>query len=134
MAVGYDQFPTSLGLAIAPSKPNVVYALLEAKKNAFYRSTDGGATWVMMNDKDEIGNRPFYYYDIFVDPLNENRVYTIHSGMGKSEDGGKSFQNFGNRDIHPDHHAFWINPNNPLHIIEGNDGRHVIDVADRSAV
>ncbi|MDP4709681.1 MAG: hypothetical protein NWS63_00665 [Saprospiraceae bacterium] len=110
------------GLAIAPSKPNVVYALLEAKKNAFYRSTDGGATWVMMNDKDEIGNRPFYYYDIFVDPLNENRVYTIHSGMGKSEDGGKSFQNFGNRDIHPDHHAFWINPNNPLHIIEGNDG------------
>lgn len=111
-----------VGLAIAPSKPSVVYALVEAKKNAFYRSTDGGASWTMMNDKDEIGNRPFYYYDIFVDPLNENRIYSIHSGMSKSEDGGKSFQNFGDRDIHPDHHAFWIHPENPNYIIEGNDG------------
>lgn len=112
-----------IGIAIARSKPNVVYALIEAKKNALYRSVDGGENWVMVNDKPEIGDRPFYYHEIYVDPKNENRVYTIYSRVGVSEDGGKSFrQLLQYSGVHPDHHAWWIHPENPMLIIDGNDG------------
>ena len=62
-----------IGLAIAPNKPNIIYALVEAKKNALYKSTDAGFTWTKTNDKKDIGNRPFYYSDIFVDPQNETQ-------------------------------------------------------------
>lgn len=109
-----------IGLAIAPSEPNIVYALVEAEKNGLYRSTDGGFTWKLRADKN-IGNRPFYYADIFVDPQNENRIFNLWSYLSKSEDGGKTFEGFG-RGTHPDHHAFWVHPDNPDYIIEGNDG------------
>jgi len=110
-----------IGLAIAPSNSSTVYALVESKKNALYKSTDGGKKWSKINDKSEIGNRPFYYFDIFVDPLNENRVYSVCSRIGLSEDGGKSFRNIV-RGIHVDHHAWWIHPEDPTFIIDGNDG------------
>lgn len=113
-----------MGLAIAPSNPNIVYALIEAKENGFYKSIDGGKTWKMTADeKQEIGNRPFYYYEIYVDPQNENRVYSLYSLVSRSEDGGKTFQVIlPYSGVHPDHHAFWIHPNDPSYIIEGNDG------------
>jgi photosystem II stability/assembly factor-like uncharacterized protein len=113
-----------VGFAIARSKPDVIYALIESKKNGLYRSTDGGAKWTMVNDKmNEIGDRPFYYAEIYVDPKNENRLYTIFSRVNVSEDGGKSFREllpyYG---VHPDHHAWWIHPENPSFMIDGNDG------------
>ncbi|MEM6803807.1 MAG: hypothetical protein AAF696_20545, partial [Bacteroidota bacterium] len=97
------------------------------KKNAFYRSDDGGFKWKMMSDKDEIGNRPFYYYDIYVDPENENRIYSIHSRVTRSEDGGKSFSYlFPYSAVHPDFHAFWTHPENGNLLMLGNDGGMVI--------
>ncbi|MCB9306235.1 MAG: hypothetical protein H6565_06535 [Lewinellaceae bacterium] len=109
------------GLAIARSNPGVVYALVEAKDNAIYKSTDGGRKWRKMADKD-FGGRPFYYAELYVDPKNEDRVYSIHSIISRSEDGGKSFETWAGWRIHPDHHAFWIHPENPDYIINGNDG------------
>ncbi|MFT4801156.1 MAG: photosystem II stability/assembly factor-like uncharacterized protein [Flavobacteriaceae bacterium] len=116
-----------IGLAIANNKPNIVYALIEAKKNALYKSTDGGFTFKKINDKDNIGNRPFYYSDIFVDPQNENRVYSVFTYINVSEDGGKSFNQlmpaYGvDNGVHPDHHAWWIDPTNGNFMIDGNDG------------
>lgn len=111
-----------IGLAIAPSRPEIVYALVEAKENALYRSTDGGETWEVRATKN-IGNRPFYYADIFVDPQNENRIFNLWSYLSVSEDGGKSFEIYPPfRNLHPDHHAFWIHPQDPDYMIEGNDG------------
>ncbi len=111
-----------IGLALCNKYPNVIYALIEAKKNALYRSDDGGYKWKMVNNKD-VGDRPFYYSQLAVDPENENRVYDIHSVVSISEDGGKSFETLisWNR-IHPDHHAFWISPEDPAFLIDGNDG------------
>ncbi len=113
-----------IGLAVAPSKPNIIYALVEAKINGLYKSTDGGVKWKLVSEKN-IGNRPFYYADIFVDPNNENRIFNLYSLVSKSEDGGKSFDvilEYGGGGVHPDHHAFWIDPNNPAFMIDGNDG------------
>ncbi|MFC4721251.1 WD40/YVTN/BNR-like repeat-containing protein [Geojedonia litorea] len=116
-----------IGIAIAPNKPNIVYALVEAKKNALYKSEDGGFNWKKINDKSDIGNRPFYYSEIYVDPQNENRVYSVFTYVNVSEDGGKNFEQlmpaYGvDNGVHPDHHAWWIHPKNGNFMIDGNDG------------
>jgi len=116
-----------IGVAIAPSEPNVIYALVEAKKNALYKSEDGGFTWKKINDKSDIGNRPFYYSEIYVAPQNENRVYSVFTYVNVSEDGGKNFKQlmpaYGvDNGVHPDHHAWWIHPSNGKFMIDGNDG------------
>nr|WP_042292069.1 hypothetical protein [Nonlabens ulvanivorans] len=116
-----------IGVAIAPSEPNVIYALVEAKKNALYKSTDGGFKWKKINDKSDIGNRPFYYSEIYVDSQNENRVYSVFTYINVSEDGGKSFKQLmpaynADNGVHPDHHAWYIHPTNGKFMIDGNDG------------
>ncbi|WP_299899566.1 hypothetical protein [uncultured Aquimarina sp.] len=116
-----------MGIAIARNKPNIVYALIEAKKNALYKSEDGGFNWKKVNDKNDIGNRPFYYSEIYVDPQNENRVYSIFTYVNVSEDGGKNFTQlmpaYGvDNGVHPDHHAWWIHPEDGNFMIDGNDG------------
>lgn len=112
-----------IGLAVAPSNPDVVYALVESKKNAFYRSDDGGKSWKKQTDKGLFGDRPFYYADIFVDSKNENRVYSLFSRVAMSEDGGKNWDillpYFG---VHPDHHAWWVHPEDPEFMLDGTDG------------
>jgi photosystem II stability/assembly factor-like uncharacterized protein len=112
-----------IGIAISASKPNIIYALVEAKENGLYKSTDGGEKWTLVSKKN-IGNRPFYYAELYVDPKNENRIFNIYTYVSKSEDGGKSFEqimDYGNN-IHPDHHAFWIHPEDNQYMIGGNDG------------
>ncbi|OBX25620.1 sortilin (neurotensin receptor 3) [Gelidibacter algens] len=116
-----------IGIAIAPNKPNIVYALVEAEKNALYKSEDGGFKWKMINDKNDIGDRPFYYSEIYVDPQNENRVYSVFTYINVSQDGGKNFDQlmpaYGvDNGVHPDHHAWWIHPKNGQFMIDGNDG------------
>ncbi len=116
-----------IGVAISRSNPNVIYALVEAKKNALYKSEDGGFKWRKINDKRGIGNRPFYYSEIYVDPQNENRLYTIFTYVNVSNDGGRSFQElmpaYGvSNGVHPDHHAWWIHPEDGSFMIDGNDG------------
>ncbi len=113
-----------IGLAISYNEPDRVYAMVEATKNGLYRSDDGGLKWDLINsNKTDVTNRAFYFQDIRVDPKNENRLYNITQIISMSEDGGKSFNTvIPYNGIHPDHHAFWINPLDPNLIIDGNDG------------
>ncbi|MES2893123.1 MAG: hypothetical protein V4725_13955 [Bacteroidota bacterium] len=113
-----------IGLDISGNQPATMYALIEATKNGLYKTDDGGDKWELVNSKaTDVTNRPFYFQDIRVDPMNENRLYNINQTISMSEDGGKTFKTiipyYG---IHPDHHAFWIHPTNPNFIIDGNDG------------
>ena len=126
-----DGFPKGnlgrIGVAIAANKPNIIYALVEAKKNALYKSEDGGFKWEKVNDKEDIGNRPFYYSEIYVDPQNENRVFSVYTFVNVSQDGGKNFSELmpaygADNGVHPDHHAWWIHPENGDFMIDGNDG------------
>jgi len=115
-----------IGIAISASDPQVVYALVEAdtlpsggaRLSGLYRSADGGATWERMNTNDV---RPFYYSQVRVDPRDPDRVYWSSTPVNFSDDGGKTVKN-ATVGIHVDHHAMWIDPNDPAHIIVGNDG------------
>ncbi len=111
-----------IGLGISAANPNRVYALVESKKTSLFRSDDGGESFKQIADKN-IGNRPFYYADIYVDPKNENRIYNLYSLVTKSEDGGKTFEVImPYSGYHPDHHAFYIHPEDNKYLINGNDG------------
>lgn len=114
-----------IGIAFAPSNPDRVYAYVESESNAIYRSDDGGFKWSKVSKTDDrnIGGRPFYYADIYVDPKNENRIYSIHSTVTVSEDGGKTWGSFvPSSRVHTDHHAWWIHPEDPTFILDGHDG------------
>ncbi len=112
-----------IGVAISRSDPRVVYALVEAKKNVLLRSDDGGRRFREAGHDKKMGNRPFYFGDIQVDPAWPDRLYSLWSQVSVSRDGGKSFEILvGWGKAHPDHHALWIDPTNPRHLILGNDG------------
>ena len=112
-----------IGLAIAQSNPNVVYALVEAEKSALIRSDDGGRNWVTISDNPGINPRPFYYADIRVDPTNENRIYRLHGSIDVSQDQGRNWETVvPSQIIHGDIHELWIDPENPQNMILGEDG------------
>jgi photosystem II stability/assembly factor-like uncharacterized protein len=114
------------GLAFATNRPETVYALVEAKKSVILRSTDGGWNWQVVNNTENIDNRPFYYSRIWVNPQNENVLYMLASQMSVSEDGGKTFRPLtGFGQAHSDFHALWIHPDGER-LVVGNDGGVVI--------
>ena len=122
-----------IGLALSRSNPDIVYAITEAEKSALLRSDDGGRKWRAVNSEQSTVSRPFYFADIHVDPADPNRVYNIATLVAVSNDGGKNFETLVPfAKVHPDYHAFWINPNDPRQIYAGNDGG-VAESRDRGA-
>ena len=109
-----------IGIAIAPSQPNTVYAIIEAKVGGVFRSDDKGNTWTRQS---ALNPRPMYYSQIRVDPQHPDRVWVLGTELHKSVDGGKTFttEKTGER-IHVDHHALWLNPADGNHMMLGNDG------------
>ncbi|HEV2911891.1 MAG TPA: hypothetical protein VGX92_01125 [Pyrinomonadaceae bacterium] len=112
-----------VAVTVAPSKPNVVYAFIEAvePKNGLYRSDDGGRTWMALDRSGSMIWRPFYFANLIVDPKNENKLYKPDYSLIVSTDGGRSFSNISGG-THGDHHDLWINPNNTDNLIAGDDG------------
>jgi photosystem II stability/assembly factor-like uncharacterized protein len=109
-----------IGLDIYRRNPNVIYARIEhASESGVYRSDDAGASWRKLSSTNP---RPMYFSQIRVDPQSDARVYVLGVQLHVSDDGGKTFHNEGAPNIHVDHHAMWINPHNPDHLIIGNDG------------
>jgi photosystem II stability/assembly factor-like uncharacterized protein len=137
-------FPETLkgriGVAIAPSSPDVMYAIVEAEEpecledagaqdsdvescqdlhgSGLYRSEDGSRTWTWMNGEN---TRPFYYSQVRVDPSDPDHVVWSSTPVRFSKDGGKTVGQT-TLGIHVDHHALWWDPTNPDHYIVGNDG------------
>jgi photosystem II stability/assembly factor-like uncharacterized protein len=111
-----------IGLALSASNPNIVYAVIEAFQpgGGVYRSDDAGATWVRQSGTNQ---RPNYFSQIRVDPKDPNHVWLLAVALSASRDGGKTFSTDSIAAYaHPDHHAMWIDPSQPQHIMLGNDG------------
>jgi photosystem II stability/assembly factor-like uncharacterized protein len=113
-----------IAIAVAPSRPETVYATVESKKTGLYRSDDSGRSFRLVSTAFNVGVRPFYFSHLAVDPGNPERVYKPGFMLTVSDDGGKSFSgsgfNFGS--YHSDTHAFWIDPGNGDHLMLGTDG------------
>jgi photosystem II stability/assembly factor-like uncharacterized protein len=126
-----------IALAVAPSKPGVVYATVEAAKTALYRSDDRGESWSEVNSSSLVNARPFYFSRMVVDPSNPDRVYKMGQIAGVSNDGGRTFSGLGSLTImgssyHSDVHDIWVNPKNTEQLVIGTDGGVYISL-DRGA-
>ena len=112
-----------IAVAVAPAKPNVVYATIEAEmpRDGLYRSDDSGRTWTALDRSQNMIWRPFYFANLTIDPKDENKVYKAGGSLIASSDGGKSFSNISGG-AHGDFHDTWVDPNNTDHLITGDDG------------
>ena len=108
-------------VVVAPSDPKIVYSFIESIDPALYRSADGGATWEKRDKSQAMVWRPFYFARLVVDPTNPDRIFKPNLNLIASEDGGRSFTEVGGR-AHGDWHDLWIDPENPKHVIGGDDG------------
>ncbi len=111
-----------IGLAVAPSAPDTVYAVIEAARGAggFFRSTNRGATWEKRSSYVPDGSQ--YYGEISVDPKDADRIYSMDVFLQVSEDGGRSFHDLGESSKHVDNHAIWVDPQDTRHYLVGCDG------------
>ncbi|HEV8150256.1 MAG TPA: glycosyl hydrolase [Gemmatimonadales bacterium] len=110
-----------IGVAVSGASSNRVYALVENEKGGLFRSDDAGASWTLVNDNRAIRQRAFYYTHVHADPQNADVVYLQNTSLFRSTDGGKTTSNIGNG-THGDFHDLWIDPDNPAHLVVGNDG------------
>jgi photosystem II stability/assembly factor-like uncharacterized protein len=109
-----------IGVSVSAADSNRVYAMVEARNSGLYRSDDGGESWTLAGDDGRIRQRPFYYCHVFADPKSADTVYVLNTGLLRSNDGGKTFALV--PAPHGDHHALWLDPADPLRMINGNDG------------
>ena len=121
-----EGLPTDLvgkiDVSVSPANPERVYALVEAPDGAggLYRSDDSGQSFEHINDQKSLVYRPFYYTHVHADPVDPDRVYVSNEAFFVSYNGGTSFKRISTP--HGDHHALWINPDDPDYLFQGNDG------------
>ncbi|MGA9852981.1 MAG: hypothetical protein WBR15_08635 [Gammaproteobacteria bacterium] len=114
-------------LAAAPSNPEHVYALIPTTHGTLWSSTDLGDHWSMVSDNHALAVRQWYFAGMEVSPDNENKLYFTSLELMESDDGGKTAHAI-DRGVHVDHHAVWVDPQNPERILQGNDGGAYLSV------
>ena len=121
-----------IGIANTQADSNRVYALVENENGGLFVSDDAGASWKLINSNRAIRQRAFYYTHVFGDPSNRDVVYMQNTALFRSTDGGKTTVQVG-QNTHGDHHDLWVDPDDPNHVIDGNDGGGAItyDITSR---
>jgi hypothetical protein len=110
-----------IGVAVAPSDSNRVYALIEAEEGGLFRSDDAGAKWERVSSHRALRQRHWYYTTFTIDPVDADVIWFPQVPLLKSIDGGKTVSQVEGTH-HGDHHDVWIDPKQPQRIIDGNDG------------
>jgi photosystem II stability/assembly factor-like uncharacterized protein len=109
-----------IGVSVSGADSHRVYAAIEAKEGGIFRSDDAGGSWTRINSDHRFRQRAWYYSHIFADPAAIDTVYVLNTGAFRSTNGGRDFELL--PAPHGDHHALWIDPRDPRHLINGNDG------------
>jgi photosystem II stability/assembly factor-like uncharacterized protein len=109
-----------IDIQVSGADSNRVYAMIEAKDGGLFRSDDAGVHWARVSQDGRIRQRAWYFSKIYADPKAVDTVYALNTGMLRSTDGGKTFNLVSA--THGDHHALWINPNDPRILVNANDG------------
>jgi photosystem II stability/assembly factor-like uncharacterized protein len=109
-----------IGITVSPGNPQNLYAIVEAEDGGVFRSKDGGETWKKVSEDRDLRQRAWYYSRIYADPRDEDTVYVPNVQFHRSKDGGRTWTTI--RTPHGDNHDLWIAPNDPLRMIESNDG------------
>lgn len=110
-----------VGVAVAPSDGNRIYALIEAEKGGLFRSDDGGTNWRLANGHNALTQRAWYYSTLTIDPENADVVWIPQVALLRTIDGGRSIHSVGGIH-HGDVHDLWIDPRARERVIIGNDG------------
>ncbi len=112
-----------MGVDVYAGDSHLVYASVEgssARERGLYRSRDRGESWERVSDNNP---RPMYFSMVRIDPSNPDRVYMGGVAFQVSDDGGHTWwERDGAENIHVDHHALWIDPSDPGHLVLGSDG------------
>ena len=108
-------------LTVAPSNPEHVYALIPTTHGMLWSSEDLGEHWSMVSNNHALAVRQWYFAGMAVAPDDDNRVYFASLNLMESDNGGRSAHPI-DRAVHVDHHAVWVDPENPERILQGNDG------------
>jgi hypothetical protein len=109
-----------VGITVSAANPERVWAIIEAEDGGVFRSDNGGQSWTRVNEQRNLRQRAWYYTRIYADPQNVDTVYVLNTGFYKSNDGGRTYTPIGVP--HGDNHDLWIAPNDPLRMINSNDG------------
>jgi photosystem II stability/assembly factor-like uncharacterized protein len=121
LSEGLPKLMGRIGVRVARSNPEVVYVIAESNEGTLFRSDNRGEKFKQVNKGRDIVSRGFYYTHIRVDPTEENRIYAVASRLFLSIDGGANFKPI-SPTTHVDYHAFWIDPEDPSRIWQGQDG------------
>ncbi len=121
-----DEILGRIGVSVSRAFPGRVYALVEAKAGALFRSDDGGDHFQRCSEASGLRTRPWYYSHVFADPVDPETVYVLNSTFFKSVDAGKTFTPVATP--HGDHHDLWIDPKNPARMIHGADGGAIVSL------
>ncbi len=118
---GLPDRPGRIGIAVAQSSPQRVFALIDAMEGGLYRSDDGGTSWTRVSDDHRIWNRGWYFGGVTVDPSSADTVYVCDTALYRSVDGGKHFVPIKGAPGGDDYHVLWIDPTHPERRILGVD-------------
>jgi len=148
-----DDFVGKIGIAVAPSNPKRLWAVVDdigtavaepirgggagggppaapapSTGGGVYVSDDAGATWRLVNSENRLWGRGWYFEQVAIDPVNPDRAYVINTATYMTTDAGKTFVPVKGAPGGDDYHQMWINPKDGNRMVLSSDQGTVVSV------